>query len=70
MGSGDKRLEYDQVRGYVLNLAQQRANSMTPKPSEVMGINQGDEEIVEPDKFTAEEWMAWVGAISNPVQCW
>eukprot|EP00973_Karenia_brevis_P006628 900606-Karenia_brevis.AAC.1 len=34
MGSGDKRLEYGQVRGYVLTLAQQRANSMTPKSNE------------------------------------
>eukprot|EP00973_Karenia_brevis_P038150 5259607-Karenia_brevis.AAC.1 len=35
-----------------------------------MEINQGNEGVVEPDKFTAEEWMAWVGAISTPVQCW
>eukprot|EP00973_Karenia_brevis_P033314 4595665-Karenia_brevis.AAC.1 len=34
LGSGDKKLEYDQVRSYVLSLAQQRASSMTPKPSE------------------------------------
>eukprot|EP00973_Karenia_brevis_P065851 9151308-Karenia_brevis.AAC.1 len=66
MGSGDKRLEYDQVRGYVLSLAQQRANSMTPKPSEVMGVDKKGEGAVEQDKFTAEEWMAWLGAISSP----
>eukprot|EP00973_Karenia_brevis_P019841 2721148-Karenia_brevis.AAC.1 len=70
MGSGDKKLEYDQVRGYVLRLAQQRASSMTPKPSEVMGVDKKEEQEVEQDKFTADEWMAWIGAISNPVQCW
>eukprot|EP00973_Karenia_brevis_P074057 10292295-Karenia_brevis.AAC.1 len=43
LGSGDKKLEYDQVRGYVLSLAQQRASSMTPKPSEVMGVDQQQE---------------------------
>eukprot|EP00973_Karenia_brevis_P045683 6326356-Karenia_brevis.AAC.1 len=35
-----------------------------------MGIDHREEEPVEQDKLTAEEWMAWVGAISNPVQCW
>eukprot|EP00973_Karenia_brevis_P021728 2988051-Karenia_brevis.AAC.1 len=38
MGSGDKRLEYESVRNYALSLAQQRASSMNPKPSEVLGV--------------------------------
>eukprot|EP00973_Karenia_brevis_P029466 4064483-Karenia_brevis.AAC.1 len=70
LGSGDKKLEYDQVRICVLSLAQQRASSMTPKPSEVLGVDDQQEVQTDQDKYTADEWMAWIGAISNPVQCW
>eukprot|EP00973_Karenia_brevis_P073295 10183220-Karenia_brevis.AAC.1 len=35
-----------------------------------MGVDQQDQEAVEPDRYTADEWMAWVGAISTPVTCW
>eukprot|EP00973_Karenia_brevis_P034188 4715483-Karenia_brevis.AAC.1 len=38
MGSGDKKLEYETTRNYVLSLAQQRASSMQPKPSDVLGV--------------------------------
>eukprot|EP00973_Karenia_brevis_P081173 11256242-Karenia_brevis.AAC.1 len=47
MGSGDKKLEYDQVRGYVISLAQQRGSAMTPKPNDVMGID--DQEVGNSD---------------------
>eukprot|EP00973_Karenia_brevis_P051172 7107861-Karenia_brevis.AAC.1 len=66
MGSGDKKLEYDQVRGYVLSLAQQRASSSTPKPNDVMGVDDQDQGTGEPERYTADEWMSWVGAISTP----
>eukprot|EP00973_Karenia_brevis_P048704 6758170-Karenia_brevis.AAC.1 len=49
---------------------------MTPKPSEVLGV-EGQEEIpVDQEKYTADEWLSWtwesqVGAITNPgLQCW
>eukprot|EP00973_Karenia_brevis_P036383 5016602-Karenia_brevis.AAC.1 len=35
-----------------------------------MGVDQQQEVETDQDKYTADEWMAWVGAISNPVQCW
>eukprot|EP00973_Karenia_brevis_P073299 10184541-Karenia_brevis.AAC.1 len=76
LGSGDKKLEYDDVRSCVLSFAQQRASSMTPKPSEVLGVEGQKESPVEPDKYTADEWLSWtwdwqVGAIQNPsIQCW
>eukprot|EP00973_Karenia_brevis_P068612 9541515-Karenia_brevis.AAC.1 len=39
MGNGDKKLEYENVKNYVLSLAQQRASSTNPKPSDVMGMD-------------------------------
>eukprot|EP00973_Karenia_brevis_P082093 11382630-Karenia_brevis.AAC.1 len=70
MGSGDKKLEYDQVRGYVLSLAQQRGSAMTPKPNDVMGVDDQEVGTMDPERYTAEEWMSWVGAVSTPVTCW
>eukprot|EP00973_Karenia_brevis_P020904 2874841-Karenia_brevis.AAC.1 len=76
LGSGDKRLEYENVRSYVPSLAQQRASSMTPKPSEVLGVEGQEEVPVEQEKYSGDEWMSWmwdiqVGAIQNPsIQCW
>eukprot|EP00973_Karenia_brevis_P065819 9147298-Karenia_brevis.AAC.1 len=59
LGSGDKKLEYDNVRSYVLSLAQQRVSSMTPKPSEVLGVEGQNKSPVEPDKYIADEWLSW-----------
>eukprot|EP00973_Karenia_brevis_P022220 3057539-Karenia_brevis.AAC.1 len=58
-------------------LSQQRASSMNPKPSEVLGV-EGHEEsgVAGEEKYTSDEWMRWmwevqVGAVQNPsVQCW
>eukprot|EP00973_Karenia_brevis_P028623 3946311-Karenia_brevis.AAC.1 len=60
MGSGDKKLEYESIRNYVLSLAQQRASSMNPKPSEVLGV-EGHEEpgVAGEEKYTSDEWMSW-----------
>eukprot|EP00973_Karenia_brevis_P087225 12092877-Karenia_brevis.AAC.1 len=75
-GSGDKKLEYENVRSYVLSLAQQRASSMTPRPSEVLGVEGQGEAPVEQEKHRTDEWLSWmwdhqVGAIQNPsIQCW
>eukprot|EP00973_Karenia_brevis_P089960 12400262-Karenia_brevis.AAC.1 len=41
MRSVDKKLEYESTRNYVLSLAQQRASSMQPKPSDVLGVDGG-----------------------------
>eukprot|EP00973_Karenia_brevis_P043234 5990553-Karenia_brevis.AAC.1 len=38
LGSGEKKLEYDSIRGYVLNLAQQKASAMQPRASDVLGV--------------------------------
>eukprot|EP00973_Karenia_brevis_P086103 11941161-Karenia_brevis.AAC.1 len=43
MGSEDKKLEYEGIRNYVLSLAQQRASSKNPRPSDVLGV-EGQEE--------------------------
>eukprot|EP00973_Karenia_brevis_P016260 2226785-Karenia_brevis.AAC.1 len=59
MGSGDERLEYERVRNYVLSLAQQRASSMNPKPSKVLGV-EGQEEPVAVEKYTSDEWTSWM----------
>eukprot|EP00973_Karenia_brevis_P008789 1188142-Karenia_brevis.AAC.1 len=66
MGSGDKKLDYDQVRGYVISLAQQRGSAMVPKPNEVMGIEDQVSGNDGPERYTAEEWMSWISAVSNP----
>eukprot|EP00973_Karenia_brevis_P074030 10288406-Karenia_brevis.AAC.1 len=39
MGSGDRKLEYESTRNYVLSLARQRSSSMNPRPSEVLGVD-------------------------------
>eukprot|EP00973_Karenia_brevis_P065015 9028173-Karenia_brevis.AAC.1 len=44
MGSGDKKLEYESIRNYVLSLAQQRASRQ-------------EEEIPAEEKYSSEEWM-------------
>eukprot|EP00973_Karenia_brevis_P092951 12414852-Karenia_brevis.AAC.1 len=76
MGSDDKKLEYESIRNCVLSLAQQRASSMNPKPSDVLGVEgQGEETPVE-ERYSSEEWrnFMWevqVGAVQNPnIQCW
>eukprot|EP00973_Karenia_brevis_P018722 2567345-Karenia_brevis.AAC.1 len=43
MGSGQKKLEYDSMRAYVLNLAQQKASAMQPK-IDIAGVDQTEEE--------------------------
>eukprot|EP00973_Karenia_brevis_P069793 9703534-Karenia_brevis.AAC.1 len=76
MGSGDKKLEYESIRSYVLSLAQQSASSMNPKPSDVLGVEGQEEEAPVEEKYSRQEWLnfMWevqVGAIQNPsVQCW
>eukprot|EP00973_Karenia_brevis_P031428 4335508-Karenia_brevis.AAC.1 len=76
MGSGDSKLEYEKVKNYVLSLAQQRASSMQPRPSEVLGVDGQEEEAQVEEKYSIDEWMSWmwdvqVGAIQNPsIQCW
>eukprot|EP00973_Karenia_brevis_P078784 10934788-Karenia_brevis.AAC.1 len=77
MGSGDKKLEYESIRDYVLSLAQQRASSMNPRPSEVLGAEVQEEPTVAgEEKYTSDEWMSWMwevqgGAVQNPnIQCW
>eukprot|EP00973_Karenia_brevis_P081684 11324198-Karenia_brevis.AAC.1 len=67
MGSGDRKLEYESTRNYVLSLAQQRASSMNPRPSEVLGVegagdngaggagaNTGGQE-----QYGSQEWWQW-----------
>eukprot|EP00973_Karenia_brevis_P047343 6572823-Karenia_brevis.AAC.1 len=60
LGSGDERSEYDNVRSYVLSLAQQRPSSMTPKPSEVLGVEGQGEAPVEQEKYSTDEWLPWM----------
>eukprot|EP00973_Karenia_brevis_P023172 3191267-Karenia_brevis.AAC.1 len=48
---------------------------MTPKPSEVLGVEGQQGVPADQGKYTADEWLSWtwesqVGAITNPVQCW
>eukprot|EP00973_Karenia_brevis_P022405 3084603-Karenia_brevis.AAC.1 len=49
---------------------------MTPKPSEVLGVEGQGEVPVEQNKYSTDEWLSWmwdyqVGAIQNPsIQCW
>eukprot|EP00973_Karenia_brevis_P052140 7244481-Karenia_brevis.AAC.1 len=49
---------------------------MSPKPSEVLGVEGQEEEAPGEEKYSSEEWMAWmwdtqVGAVQNPsIQCW
>eukprot|EP00973_Karenia_brevis_P091397 12407272-Karenia_brevis.AAC.1 len=57
MGRGDKKLEYENIRSYVLSLAQQRASSMNPKPSDVLGVEGQEEEVPVEEKYSSEEWM-------------
>eukprot|EP00973_Karenia_brevis_P062642 8710242-Karenia_brevis.AAC.1 len=49
LGSGEKKSEYESIRSYVLSLAQQKASSMQPKPSEVLGVEDGTEQIDQSD---------------------
>eukprot|EP00973_Karenia_brevis_P050533 7015228-Karenia_brevis.AAC.1 len=42
-GSGEKQLEYESTKSYVLNLAQQKASSMPPRPPDVLGLKGGKE---------------------------
>eukprot|EP00973_Karenia_brevis_P083058 11515908-Karenia_brevis.AAC.1 len=58
MGSGDKKLEYDNVRSYVLSLAQQRASSMNPKPSDVLGLEGQEVETPVEERYSSDEWMS------------
>eukprot|EP00973_Karenia_brevis_P041967 5810122-Karenia_brevis.AAC.1 len=66
MGSGDTKLEYEKVKSYVLSLAQQRASSMQPRPSEVLGV-EGQEEAAQSElsrtrAFNAgsvAKWATW-----------
>eukprot|EP00973_Karenia_brevis_P006389 869646-Karenia_brevis.AAC.1 len=60
MGSGDSKLKYEKVKHYVLNLAQQRASSMQPRPSEVLGVDGQEEEAPVEEKYRMEEWMSWM----------
>eukprot|EP00973_Karenia_brevis_P035234 4860541-Karenia_brevis.AAC.1 len=60
MGSGDKKLEYDSIRNYVMSLARQRASSMSPKPSDVLGAEGQEEEAPVDEKYSSEEWMSWM----------
>eukprot|EP00973_Karenia_brevis_P052028 7225760-Karenia_brevis.AAC.1 len=39
MGSGDRKLEYESTRNYVLSLARQMTSSMQPRPAEVLGVD-------------------------------
>eukprot|EP00973_Karenia_brevis_P017369 2381409-Karenia_brevis.AAC.1 len=43
---------------------------MTPKPFEVLGVEDQQEVQTDQEKYTSDDWMAWIGAISKPVQCW
>eukprot|EP00973_Karenia_brevis_P013955 1893741-Karenia_brevis.AAC.1 len=43
MGSDQKRLEYDSMRAYVLNLAQHKVSAMQPR-ADIAGIDQQEEE--------------------------
>eukprot|EP00973_Karenia_brevis_P042501 5883934-Karenia_brevis.AAC.1 len=80
IGSGDRKLEYENVKNYVLSWAQQRASSMHPKPSDVIGMdtpNEGaDQSGAVEGKYSSEEWMQWmwendIGAAGSPnIQCW
>eukprot|EP00973_Karenia_brevis_P091164 12406212-Karenia_brevis.AAC.1 len=60
MGSGDKKLEHESTRNYVLSLTQQRASSMSPKPSEVLGVEGQEEETSVEEKYSGEERMNWM----------
>eukprot|EP00973_Karenia_brevis_P056781 7900588-Karenia_brevis.AAC.1 len=81
MGSGDKKLEYEKVKSYVLSLAQQRASSMNPRSSEIQGVDTPSSDGNHgggggDDKYSSEEWLQWmwdndIGAVGNPsIQCW
>eukprot|EP00973_Karenia_brevis_P073515 10214843-Karenia_brevis.AAC.1 len=77
MGSGDSKLEYEKVKTYVLSLAQQRASSMMPKQSDILGVPvEAQEEEESPQEYSTEEWINYiwelqVGGVQNPnVQCW
>eukprot|EP00973_Karenia_brevis_P064838 9006084-Karenia_brevis.AAC.1 len=68
MGSGQKKLEYDSMRAYVLNLAQQKASAMQPK-SDIAGVEQAEggekqekpEENQEYQEYPYYEWWNWGG---------
>eukprot|EP00973_Karenia_brevis_P094510 12422856-Karenia_brevis.AAC.1 len=49
MGSGQKKLEYDSMRAYVLNLAQKKASAMQPK-IDIAGVDDQTEEEEKPEK--------------------
>eukprot|EP00973_Karenia_brevis_P067034 9322332-Karenia_brevis.AAC.1 len=77
MGSGEKKVEYDSMRAYVLNLAQQRASAMQPR-ADIAGVDsQEEEERPEKQEESQEyqegqygyDWWNWggdIGAITNP----
>eukprot|EP00973_Karenia_brevis_P042237 5847165-Karenia_brevis.AAC.1 len=45
MGSGDRKLKYEDTKNYVWSLAQQRASRMNPRPSEVLGVDTPNEGV-------------------------
>eukprot|EP00973_Karenia_brevis_P078073 10844593-Karenia_brevis.AAC.1 len=68
MESGQKKLEYDSMRAYVLNLAQQKASTMQPK-MDIAGVDDQTEEQEKPEKPQEnqeypeypyyEQWWGW-----------
>eukprot|EP00973_Karenia_brevis_P049997 6941242-Karenia_brevis.AAC.1 len=52
LGSGEKKLEYESIRGYVLNLAQQKASAMQPRAADVFGV---DNKTEQPDQENQQE---------------
>eukprot|EP00973_Karenia_brevis_P005060 695705-Karenia_brevis.AAC.1 len=44
MGGTEKKLEHEMCRNYVVSLANQRISARIPKPAEIGGIDQQEEE--------------------------
>eukprot|EP00973_Karenia_brevis_P013081 1775208-Karenia_brevis.AAC.1 len=58
MGSGQKKLEYDSMRAYVLNLAQQKASAMQPR-ADIAGIDQQEEEERQEKPEESQEYQEY-----------